>query len=717
MWRFLKRLALFALILLLVVLVGGGVWLRWRARVSLPLLDGTIAVGGLTAPVQVLRDAHGVPHIRAQSVADALFAQGYVTAQDRLWQMDLSRRKAEGKLSEVFGDRTLGTDIESRTMGLHLVAAKALAELSPDEQRLISAYARGVNAFINGHRDRLPFEFIVLRYQPSPWREIDSVSVALNLATALNQTWEGDLMREHVAAKLDQQLFADAFPDHSALDIPVAEVPASIRGEPKAADMRRGDEVASDALAGGVLDSIATETSAGAGSNNWVVSGSHTKSGKPLLANDPHISHSVPSVWYMNHLEAPALDVTGVSLPGLPLVIIGHNQHIAWGATNTGPDVQDLFIESFNFRDPNKYLHNGQWVDADIRSEVIKIRHQRDYRFTVKVTRHGPIISHAGNRDLALQWTMLGPRPVRLPFLRIDQATNWPEFTAALRDFSVPMQNFVYADTDGNIGFYAAGLVPIRKTGNGAAPVPGSTDDYDWTGYVPFDDLPHSYNPPSGIIATANGRIVPDSYPYFITARWEAPYRTARIFQLLRSGSQLTSADTLRIQADIHSEEDVWLAKQLLAAAEKQPASDPDAQFALGLLKQWDGEARADSAATLVLEVTRRALLIRILKPKLGADLSGYRWPMSTIFLQNVLEQNLTRWLPPGDKDFNATLMNSLEEGVKEIPELVHSHNRADWRWGDTIPLTFQHRLSAELPFLRRWLDVGPVPRRVLVQQ
>jgi penicillin amidase len=413
----------------------------------------------------------------------------------------------------------------------------------------------------------------------------------------------------------------------------------------------------------------------------------------------------------MIHLKTPELDVTGVSLPGLPLVIIGHNEHIAWGMTNTGPDVQDLYIEKFNFRDPNKYLHNGQWVDAQVRDESIRVRNQRDYHFAVKVPRHGPVISHDGDRDLALQWTLLSLHAVHFPFLRINQASNWQEFTAALRDFKVPMQSWVYADAEGNIGFYAAGLVPIRKQGSGAVPVTGSSDDYDWTGYIPFEDLPHSYNPPSGILATANGRIVPDNYPYFITARWEAPFRTARIFQLLREKDPFTSSDMLRIQTDILTLEDQWLAKQLLAAAAKQPPSNPDAQFAVTTLKSWDGEARADSTATLVLEVTRRALLARILKSKLGDGLPEYRWDMSTVFLQNVLDQNLARWLPPGDADFNMTLMKSLDDGIRQIPAMVHSQSHAAWKWGDAIPLTFRHPLSRGVPFLGHFLDVGPFPQ------
>jgi penicillin amidase len=711
MMRFLRRVPVLVFIALLLTVVGGGSWIRWRLHASLPTLDGAISIPGLSARVEVWRDPRGVPHIRAQSVADALFAQGYATAQDRLWQMDLSRRNAEGELSEIFGDRTLRLDIESRTLGFPQVAASALADVSPDERRLLDAYTRGVNAFIESHHDRLPLEFLLLRYQPQPWRAIDSVAVALNLATALSQTWESDLMREHIAAKLGNELFSDAFPDHSALDVPVADVPNSTRQRPKTVVANVDHEAVPNNLPAETLIPAGMEFPGGLGSNNWVVSGSHTKSGKPLLANDPHISHSVPSVWYMVDLKAPGLHVTGVTLPGLPLVIIGHNEHIAWGVTNTSPDVQDLYIESFNPLNSREYIHNGRWVDADVRDEAIKVRNQRDYHFSVTVTRHGPIVSHDGGRDLALQWTLLSPHAVRLPFLSINQASNWQEFTAALRNFNVPMQNFVYADAEGNIGYYAAGLVPIRKHGNGAVPVPGDTDDYDWTGFIPFDDLPHSFNPPSGIIATANGRIVPDDYPYFITAKWEAPFRTARIFQLLREKGALTSSDMLRIQADVLSTEDEWLAQQLLTAAGNQPPSNPDAQFALSLLKDWDGEACADSAATLILEVTRRDLLTRILKPKLGNDLSGYRWPMSTIFLQNVLSQNLTRWLPPGDANFQATLMKSLDDGVRHIPLLVHSRNHAAWRWGDTIELTFNHPLSGGLPFLGRWLDVGPFPQ------
>ena len=708
--RIVRRIVLTIIILAVGMAAGAVAWLYRRAKASLPQFDGTIKVTGLAGRVEVLRDSHGVPHLRASSQEDVLFAQAYVTAQDRLWQMDLSRRFAQGELSEILGESTLKLDIESRTLGFPQACERAFGELGAESQRMLSAYARGVNAFISTHQNQLPIEFLLLRYRPRPWREADSFSIALNMARWLSHSWPDDLMRERIRGKVGPELYAEIFPDRSPLDRPVAEpVPASrpTSKHPPTALLR--DAGSLDSLLKTAVSAWGNSL-AGLGSNNWVLSGAHTKSGKPLLANDPHLGHRVPSVWYMIHMKAPGLNVSGVTFPGLPAVILGHNESIAWGATNTAPDVQDLFVENFNFRDPNKYLHNGKWIDADVRDEIIKIRDKADFHLQVKVTCHGPVISHEGDRDLALRWTALEPRALHFPFWKIDHAQTWQEFTTALRDFAGPMQNFVYADVDGNIGYYAAGHVPSRKQGDGTVPVPGSTDDYDWAGYIPFEDLPHSYNPASGIIATANGRVVPDGYPYFLTSQWEAPYRTARIYQLLESGNSFSVPDMLRIQADIHSLQDEWLAQQLVAAARDHPPQGEDVQYALSLLTNWDGEAKADSAATLVCEVTRHALLERILKPKLGDDLSGYGWPMSSTFLENVLKNSWTRWLPPGDADFHATLVKSLEEGVGRIPGLVGSRDRSSWRWGDTIPLTFHHPLGS-VRFLGRLLNVGPFPQ------
>jgi penicillin amidase len=697
---------------LLAILATGALlaWGYWRAHACLAQLQGAIKVPGLAAPVEVLRDARGVPHLRAQALEDLLFAQGFVTAQDRLWQMDLSRRLARGELSEIFGERTLKFDVENRTLGLGQVAERAATELDAESQRLLAAYTRGVNAFLSQQEGRLPIEFLILRYTPRPWREADSLCVALNMAKTLSTSWPDELMRERVRARVAGELYADLFPERSALDHPVAE-PLTPRDpvlipRPEAPigilqDFNSTLAAVLQPLVGGreIL-----------GSNNWVVSGRHTQSGKPLLANDPHLSLGVPSVWYMIHLKAPGVNISGVSFPGLPAVILGHNERIAWGATNTAPDVQDLYVESFNFREPHKYLQEGAWVESSQREETVQVRGGREYTFRITKTGHGPIVSQDGERDLALRWTALEPGALRFPFLQIGRAQNWKEFTVALRDFAGPVQNFVYADVDGNIGYYAAGWIPIRKRGDGSLPAPGSSGEYEWRGYIPFEDLPHAYNPPSGILATANGRVVPDGYPFFLTHKWAAPYRTARIFELLERGSRFTVQDMLRIQGDIRALDGLGLAKQLVAAAARRPPERPDTKRAISLLAEWDGEARADSAATLLVETSRQVLLEQLLRPKLGEDLAGYHWPMSTTFIQNVIEQGWKRWLPPGDADFDQTLLRSLDEAVERIRNSTGRKDPQEWQWGETNSLTFRHPLGG-LRYLGRFLNVGPFPQ------
>ncbi|MBZ5513538.1 MAG: penicillin acylase family protein [Acidobacteriia bacterium] len=708
--RILRKSLLTVVAAILGLLVAAVAWAYWRAHACLPQLEGTIQLPGLSARVEILRDARGVPHLRAQSFDDLLFAQGYVTAQDRLWQMDLSRRLAQGELAEILGERALRLDVENRTLGLRQMCERAIAEFDPESRQMLTSYVRGVNAFISTHRNLLPIEFLILRYQPRPWREVDSFAVAANMWKVLSTSWPQDLIRERIRARVAPDLYANLFPDHSPLDHPVAELGAGTGQTSQFLRAPPGPANPDPRLNALLTIASPQALSTGQGSNGWVVAGRHTVSGKPLLANDPHLRHSVPSVWYMIGLKAPGVDVLGATFPGLPAVILGHNERIAWGATNTGPDVQDLYVETFNPHEPSQYLHNGRWSEAESREEIIRVRGRADYRLKVRVTRHGPVISREGNRDLALRWTALEPHAMAYPFWKIDRARNWEEFVAALRDLAGPMQNFVYADADGNIGYYAAGWVPVRRRGDGSVPVDGSTDDDDWTGYIPFEKLPHSFNPSSGMLATANGRIVPDGYPYFLTHAWDPPYRTARIYQLLEAGGKFAVGDMLRIQFDIHAIYFAWLAKQLLSAAEQYPPQGSDAQFALAALQGWDGEARADSAAPLICEVTNRALYERILKPKLGNDLSDYSWPLSSVFIQNVIENRWNRWLPPGDRDFNVTLVKSLEEGVRLIPQMAGSSDYATWRWGDTIRLTFRHPLDS-LPLLGRLLDIGPFPQ------
>jgi penicillin amidase len=726
------RVLLWVLALIVMIVTGTAAWSWWRIRTALPQLDGTVRVPGLAAPVGVLRDARGVPHLRAQSLEDLYFAQGYVTAQDRLWQMDLSRRLADGELAEIFGSKLIGRDVENRKLGFRLAAERGVDDLPSDVRHDLDSYARGVDAFIDDHRDRLPIEFAILGYKPRPWRDADSVAVALNMAKVLNTSWPADLEREQVRAKLSPELYADLFPEDSPLERPVAEPvkgpahavpPQDARAVPVSDPSRPGDLASSDSGLDPVLDALdsTSEDDLVLGSNNWVISGAHTASGKPLLSNDPHLGHSVPSIWYMIHLEAPGMDVSGVSLPGAPTVIIGHNQRIAWGMTNTGPDVQDLYIEQFNPANPNQYLHNGQWVNADVRDEVIKVRGAADRHVTVRVTRHGPIISDEGGRSLALCWTALQPHALQFPFIAINQAQNWQEFTKAIRNFTGPEQNMVFADVDGNIGYYAPAWVPIRRKGDGSVPEPGATDDYDWIGYVPFEDLPHAYNPASGIIATANSRVIPEGYPYYFTDAFAAPFRSARIFDLLDAGTPgrqcgsqracFTVDDMLKIDMDIHPLDDAWLAPALVRAAAARPPSSDEARKAVDLLQHWNGEATADSPVPLIGHDTMIALRERILRPKLGETLARRNWSLSAIFVEKVVDQKLARWLPPDDADFDTALMASLDEGLHRINERIKDRDPAAWRWGDTIPLTFHHPLDP-LPIVGRWFDVGPFPQK-----
>lgn len=726
--------AIFVLIAaVLLLLAGFAAWLYVDARRTLPQLDGSIVVPGLAQRVTVLRDARGVPHLRAASLDDLMFAQGYVTAQDRLWQMDLSRRLARGELSEIFGKRTLSLDVENRKLGFAQVAERGVAELDPASERVLAAYTRGVNAFIESHRRRLPIEFVLIHYQPRAWREADSIGIALTMAKSLNNSWRTDLGREAIRRKLAPELYTDLFPDRSPLDRPVAEpVAGPVRvAHPDATGNLVVAAVARPVGGAGPLDSgprgsreglealdpilaaltrTADDRGFALGSNNWVVSGAHTRSGKPLLSNDPHLGHSVPSVWYQIELEAPGLHAAGVTFPGGPIIIIGHNERIAWGMTNTGPDVQDLYLETFKPGDPNKYLINGQWADAQARGETIKVRGAADVHLTVRSTRHGPVIGEDGPYQLALQWTALQDHALAFAFLGMAQARNWSEFTRALRRFTGPEQNMVYADVEGNIGYYAPAWVPIRKRGDGSVPVPGATDDYGWEGYIPFEDLPHAFNPPGGIIATANSRVVPDGYPYFITHTWAAPWRTARIFQLLEAGGDFTVDDMLRVDMDILSLQDQDLARELVAASAAVEPQTPDARYAVQSLSKWDGEARLDSAATLIAEETRPILLDRILRPKLGNDAARYHWALYATFLDDVIQNKRARWLPPGDADFNVTLIRSLEEAARRISQRWGTAHD-NWRWGYTIPLIFHHPLDG-LPLGRRVFDIGPFPQK-----
>jgi penicillin amidase len=723
----------------------------WIVRDSLPQLDGNVRVPELKAKVEVTRDRYGVPRIRAESLEDLLVAQGYVTAQDRLWQMDLLRRTAAGELSEIFGAVTLEMDRENRTLGLRVAAEEEASRLQEDSRAALEAYARGVNRYIEERRDRLPAEFRVLRYQPKPWRPADSLLVVAYMYKVLTETWDKELNRAKVIERVGAELARDLYVVESPLDhFIVGEAPAT--GEAKKAAQifprrnsvsaraahavrRAEDQAEAEAFAAspaqgaeallllrralGLLGRLEEESELVAGSNNWVVNGSHTHTGKPLVANDTHLMLDAPCIWYMVHLTAPGWNVKGFSLSGGPLVIIGHNERIAWGMTNNGADVQDLYVETLNPANPREYRVKGQWVEGAIRREQIRVRGGADVTHEVMVTRHGPVVHREGNRAYALRWTALEPGGLWTSYAWLGRARNWEEFRETLRESSGPAQNIVYGDVDGNIGFIVAARVPVRKSGYGEVPVPGDTDDFEWTGYIPFEEMPVALNPPGGVIATANARVVGPGYKPYLTDHWVAPYRTARIYQLIGEKRKLRPEDCVAIQADIYTFPHRRLAEHLLNAAKKYQPKDERARDFLTHLPRWNGRAEAGSVEMAFLEFTRRAFRRRILQARLGDDWRLYVWFRSEVWLQNVLEKRPEAWLPeefrragePPAEGYDRLLIQSVDDAVGElIREADGEEKYNDWVWGRYVSLQMLHPLG-RTGFLRRHLSISGVPQ------
>lgn len=720
--RWLDRLWIAAAIV--VGLLAGGLW--WLVYHPLPKLDGRITLPGLKAGVIVDRDRWGTPWIRASSVHDMLMAQGYVTASDRLWQMDLLRRAASGNLAQIFGPKALAADRERRTLGLEQAAEAAAASLDPEDRTIVDDYARGVNLYIFQHRWNLPLEFRLLRYRPRPWTATDTMLITAYMYDLLTSTWKEELDRARVTERVGIQRARDLYAVDSPYDhVLVGAVPKNgsqnhatadppFHGDPEAATPfgeSLGPVDPAIAAAWGsaqaLLGVLPADIGAVMGSNDFVVSGAHTASGKPLLANDTHLPLAVPCIWYIDHLTAPGWNVEGFSIPGVPLVIIGHNNRIAWGFTDNLADVQDLYVEKFNPQRPHEYLVNGKWVAASVREETIHVRGRPDVHLAVETTRHGPIVRRQGDIGYALQWTALQPGGLGFTFPLIGQAQNWQQFLAAMSKISGPAQNAVYADVDGNIGFVVAGRIPIRKKGDGTVPVPGDTDEYGWTGYIPFDQLPRLFNPPGGIIATANGRITGPGYKYWLTDRWAPPYRTARIYQLLEGSKGLRPADFDAIQDDVVSLPDRFLAREMLQASRHDPPSNPQARRLVQRLKGWDGRAVADSVETSFLYYARAALLNDILQPYLGNQTRMYDWWRNVVFLENVLQEKPARWLPPMYANYDQLLAASADQSVAELRR-VWGPRADDWRWGRVNRLELRHPLGMRGP-LRWLLNVGPV--------
>jgi len=724
---------------ILVITTAALTW--WFIYRPLPQTDGSISLPGLQHEVAVERDVWGVPHIRAASVEDLAEAQGYVMAQDRLWQMDLLRRVARGQLSEILGSRTLPIDKEFRTYGFARAAERDASLLDPESRKVMEAYARGVNQFITQNKKNLPLEFSLLGYEPAPWQPSDTLAVSGYMYRTLTDTWQRELNRAKVTERAGPDRAKDLFSQEAAMDHFVVGDPKVIDdgSQRSAADgddqeddddlqpdtvlkagssdsqslaPRESDPDLTSALARSIQSFLAesrSEIRQGLGSNNWVVNGAHTATGKPLLANDTHLELSIPSIWYEIHLTAPGWNVKGFTLPGAPMIIIGHNDRLAWGFTNNGADVQDLYVETFNPVSADEYRVKGAWAKAQIIDETIRIKGQQDEHLKVTITRHGPIVHRDGDKAYAIRWIATERGGLANSYNWLGKTRNWKEFREAMKRVWGPGQNAVYADVEGNIGYVMAARVPIRRKGHGEVPVPGDADDYEWTGYIPFDQLPQALNPETGLIVTANARVVGPNYKPYLTDRWDEPYRTARIYDLLHDRHDLRPEDMLKVQTDTYSYPHVFLADQLSAAARTVKPKDLRAQKLIEGLKDWNGIADADSPEVSFLHAARRAALDLLLEPFLGKDTNLYQW-RSTAFLQKTLTDRPAKWLPPAYKNYDELLVAAADVAATKLAEQSKSERVEDWAWKRFNSLDMFHPIGHE-GLLKRFLSVTDKPQ------
>jgi penicillin amidase len=642
---------------LLVALLGAVYWFAWR---PLPETSGEIAAP-ISANATIARDALGVPHIEGATWQDAVFLQGYATAQDRMWQMDALRRLAAGELADVVGKSGLESDQEARRLRLAQIADDAERTLPDADRAVLVAYARGVNYYLETHRGRLPLEFTLLNYDPRPWRLRDSILAGLHMYRTLTTSWREEIQKLHMRERGDQAKVDFLFPARTGVD-----------PQP--------------------------------GSNAWAVSGERSTTGKPILASDPHLDFGIPATWYMIHLRAPGLNVTGVTLPGVPAVIIGHNESIAWGIANLGFDVQDLYRENI---DPQtgRYVFMGHLEQARLERDAIAVKDAKPIETLTWVTRHGPIFLNDENRQYSLRWTAADPGTFQFPFLEIDRARDWKEFTAAIAKFPGPGQNFVYADTAGNIGYHATGRNPIRRKGcGGDVPADGASGECEWDGIIPFDELPNFFNPARGAVVTANQNPFPEDYAYPVNGHFAPPYRATQIRTLLDRRAKWEPRQMLEVQKDVYSGFSQFLAQQVVAAWNARKATNPALKEAVDLLRSWNGQMEKGTAAPMVVTLVFQQLRKAVAERAAPGSGQTYEFIMAAAALEQLLRERPPGWFP----DYNAMLMKCFADAVDEGAKIQGS-KVSRWDYGQYNALKMTHPVGGQLPLIGSYFNIGPV--------
>ncbi len=689
---------------------GGTLWLKHAMRASLPQIDGSAQLPGLAAEVSVRRDGHGVPHIEAANLDDLFVAQGYITAQDRLWQMDMTRRYVAGEIAEVLGKGLVAHDRVQRLLEMRPTAERIVASMDARDRRFLDDYAKGVNAFVAAHQDALPAEFGLLRYRPKTWQPVDSVLILLGMVQMEDERWESKLEHEQVVAKLGPTLAASLYPVGSWRDHPpAAAVPDLTQPQENIPDIPLDESQTKldDLLNLRQLLGHNQGDGCAVGSNEWAVSGAHTASGKPLMSNDMHINHTIPNVWYEIDLKAPGFHVAGVSNPGAPFVTAGHNDHISWGFTSLYGDTQDLYVEKGNGRD--EYESPTGWKPIQHVRETIRVRGGDDVLVDVGRTDHGPIVTPAikgEKRILSLRWSAYDPAADSIPLFALDSASNWTEFRAVLGSWWGPSLNVIYADDQGHIGYQAVGFIPVRDGGVSTVPVAAGT--HEWQGFVPFAQMPSVEDPVNGILATANSRITPDGYPYQLTLEWAAPYRNERIWKWLADKNNLTPDDMLKLQGDIDSGLDQELGRRYAYAIDHTPKADARLRQAADLLRSWDGAVNANSPAAAVIAAARQAFWPMVLKPKLGDDWKLYGWGEKAFAEEEIVTHAPAQWLPSGYSNWEEFLTAIAQRGLED------EHAPSDlktWQYGQIRKIDLEHPLYGMIPWFKKSTGTGPQPR------
>lgn len=641
-------------VLALVVLV----LVYWFAYRPLPIVSGKLAAP-TRRPATITRDALGIPHIQAQDAQDVYFLEGYAMAQDRLWEMDMLRRFGSGQLAEVSGASMVEVDKITRRLRMREIAEAQGARLPASDRMAFLEFARGVNYFIASNHSRLPLEYSIPghEFSPRPWVAADSLAIGMVMFRDLTDTARDDIEKGNLMSKAPEERVRTLYP----------------------------------ATLGQALSP---------GSNAWAVSGSRTASGHPILANDTHLGIRIPSIWYEVHLKSPEMNVEGLTITGLPGVVVGHNESIAWGVTNLSADYMDVYREQINLN-TGRYVSQGQTAAAQLDRQEIGVYGARPVTLETWVTRHGPVVYSDGGNAYSVRWTATDG--FGYPFPDINRAQDWPAFHAAVGKYWGPPQNFIYADRAGHIGYQASGGMPIRKGFSGDVPLSGASGQQEWGGYVPYEEMPSMLDPPSGIVATANQNPFPAGFPYEVNGVFADRYRIEQIRARLNAKSKLTVEDMLAIEKDVYSAYHHYVASRIVAAAAKKGTKGELAE-AVGVLKTWNGQMEKDEAAPFITDLAHTEMarwLVRALAPKVDV----LRLPRPQV-IQGLLRTQPPGWVPNNDWDawLLARLQDALLEGRKRQGSPL-----TRWKWGEALSWTIAHPVGNEIPLVRGFFNIGPV--------